>query len=159
LDTSFNKILKYTDKEILLSWNDIDKLVEVICQKIKSKIDIHLEKYEIIAITNGGIIPATIISYNLGIKNIHLFPIINKKIIHNKIPILKTNKKYLLIDEIYDTGKTLKKTSKCLRCINHLDVFLIERYSTVISANHVYGRVLDDSRWVVFPWEGQQHHQ
>jgi len=60
MDTSFNKILKYTDKEILLSWNDIDKMVKVICQKISSKIDIHLEKYETIAITNGGIIPATI---------------------------------------------------------------------------------------------------
>ena len=158
MGTSFSKTLKYTDKEILLSWNDIDKLVEVICQKIKSKLDSHLEKYEIIAITNGGIVPAAIISYNLGIKNIHLFPVINKKIIHNKIPVLKTTKKYLLIDEIYDTGKTLKKTSKCLRSINHLDVFLIERYNTVISANHVYGRVLNDSRWVVFPWEGQ-HQQ
>lgn len=158
MDTSFNKILKYTDKEILLSWNDIDKIVKAICQKIRSKIDIHLEKYEIIAITNGGIIPATIISYNSGIKNIHLFPIINKKIIHNKIPALKTTKKYLLIDEIHDTGKTLKKTAKCLRFINHLNVFLIERYSTVISTNHVYGRVLDDSRWAVFPLEGQ-HQQ
>ncbi len=126
MDTSFNKILKYTDKEILLNWNDIDMMVKVICQKIRSKIDIHLEKYETIAITNGGIIPATIISYNLGIKNIRLFPIINKKIIHNKIPALKTTKKYLLIDEIYDTGKTLKKTAKCLRFINHLNVFLIE---------------------------------
>src|SRR5678815_5754746 len=100
MDTSFNKILKYTDKEILLSWNDIDMRVKVICQKIKSKPGNHLEKYEIIAVTNGGISPATIISYNLGIKNIHLFPIINKKIIHNKIPVLKATKKYLLIDEI-----------------------------------------------------------
>ena len=155
MDISFNKILKYTDKEILLSWNDIDRMVKVICQKIKSKLGNHLEKYEIIAITNGGIIPATIISYNLGIKNIYLFPIINKKIIHNKIPVLKATKKYLLIDEIYDTGKTLKKTAKCLKLVNHLDIFLIERYNTIISANHVYGRVLDDPKWVVFPWEVQ----
>ena len=69
MDTPFNKILKCPDKEILLSWSDIDKpVVEVICQKIKSKIGNHLEKYEIIAIANGGIIPATIISYNLGIR-------------------------------------------------------------------------------------------
>ena len=155
MDTPFNKLLKFTDKEILLNWDDIDKLVEIICQKIKSKLDNRFEKYEIIAITNGGIIPATIISYNLGIKNIHLFPIINKKIIHSKMPILKITKKYLLIDEIYDTGKTLKKTAKCLRFVDHLDVFLLERYDTIISANHVYGRILDDPRWVVFPWEGQ----
>jgi hypoxanthine phosphoribosyltransferase len=158
MDTPFNKVLEYTDKEILLSWSDIDKLVETICQKVRSKLDNHLEKYETIAITNGGIIPATMISDNLGIKNIHLFPIINKKIVRKRIPVLKTTKRYLLIDEIYDTGKTLKKTAKCLRFINHLDIFLIERYDTVISSNHVYGTVLDDSRWVVFPWEGH-HHQ
>ena len=157
MDTPFNKVLEYTDKEILLSWGDIDKLVETICQKVRSELDNHLEKYETIAITNGGIIPATMISYNLGIKNIHLFPIVNKKIVHKRLPVLKATKRYLLIDEIYDTGKTLKKTAKCLRFINHLDIFLISRY-TVIQSNHVYGTVLDDSRWVVFPWEGH-HHQ
>ena len=99
----------------MLDWNDIDKLIKNICIKIKCKLKNYLENYEIIAITNGGIIPATIISYNLGIKNIHLFPIRNKKVIYKKIPFFETTKKYLLIDEIYDTGKTFQKTSIYLR--------------------------------------------
>lgn len=145
--------MKYTDTEILLSWNDVDKLIKNICIKIKFKLKNYLENYEILAITNGGIIPATIISYKLGIKNINLFPIINKKIIYNKIPIFETTKNYLLIDEIYDTGKTFHKTSIYLGFINHLDIFLIKRYSTNNSINHIYGKILEDSRWVVFPWE------
>ncbi len=141
--------MKYTDKEILLSWNDIDELIKSICSRIK----FNLENYEIIAITNGGIIPATIISYKLGIKNIHLFPIINKKIIYGKIPFFEPTKKYLLIDEIYDTGKTFYKTSTYLNFISHLDIFLIKKYWRDNSINHIYGKILDDDRWIVFPWE------
>jgi uncharacterized protein len=147
--------LKYTDKEILLNWKDIDALIKNVCKKIKINLkQNHLENYEIIAITNGGIIPATIISYKIGIKNINLFPIINKKIIYNKIPFFDTSKVYLLIDEIYDTGKTFQKTSTYLSFVNHLDIFLLKRYNTpTSSSNHIYGKILEDSRWVVFPWE------
>lgn len=144
MEIVFKKVLKYTKKEIILDWNDIDKLIKNICIKIKCKLKNYLENYEIIAITNGGIIPATIISYNLGIKNIHLFPIRNKKVIYKKIPFFETTKKYLLIDEIYDTGKTFQKTSIYLSFINHLDIFLLERYNTNISNNHIYGKILDD---------------
>src|SRR5215210_662333 len=111
---SYISILEFTAKEIIVSWDDIDELVESTCLKIMAKLDNVLEEYEIIAITNGGIIPATMVSYNLGIKNISLFSMIDKKVIHSKIPQLDTAKKYLLIDEIYDTGKTLGKTSICL---------------------------------------------
>ncbi|MBA3750413.1 MAG: hypothetical protein H0X03_05880 [Nitrosopumilus sp.] len=153
MDISFKKNLKCTDKEIILNWNDIDKLIECICRKIKIKLENVLKEYEIIAITNGGIIPATIISYSLGINIINLFPIINKKIIHEKMPFFDKTKRYLLIDEIYDTGKTFKKTSRCLKLINHLDIFLVKRYNTNSSNNQIYGKILDDHRWVVFPWE------
>ncbi len=156
MDIVFKKNLKYTDKEIILDWNDIDELIKNICLKIKFQLKNYLENYEIIAITNGGIIPATIISYKFGIKNIHLFPIINKKVIYKKIPFFETTKKYLLIDEIYDTGKTFQITSTHLSFINHLDIFLLERYNTNISNNHIYGKILDDPRWVVFPWENTQ---
>lgn len=150
---SYISILEFTAKEILLSWDDIDELVENTCLKIKAKLESVLEEYEIIAITNGGIIPATMVSYNLGIKNISLFPMIDKKVIHSKIPQFDTAKKYLLIDEIYDTGKTLGKASICLRHINHLNVFLVERNNTASSTDHIIGKTLEDSRWVVFPWE------
>lgn len=146
--------MKYTDKEILLSWKDIDTLIKNVCKKIKFKLKKnYLENYEIIAITNGGIIPATIISYKIGIKSINLFPVINKKIIYNKIPFFDTTKVYLLIDEIYDTGKTFHKTSTYLTFVNHLDIFLLKRYNKSNSSSHIYGKILDDSRWVIFPWE------
>ncbi len=149
----FTNRLEFTDKEILLSWSDIDELIENICLKIKVKLGNALGKCEIIAITNGGIIPATMVSYSLDIKYINLFPIVDKKIIHNKIPQFDPYKKYLLVDEIYDTGETFSKASICLEHINHLNIFLIERYKITSYPDRIIGKTLEDSRWVVFPWE------
>lgn len=129
--------------------------MNIVCLKIEAKINLsqEMENYEIIAITNGGIIPATIISYKTGIKNINLFPVVNKRIIKNRIPKFSLNKKYLLIDEIYDTGKTLNMVKEYFTFIDHLDVFVIERYRHESIENHIYGHLLNDPRWIVFPWE------
>ncbi len=54
----------------------------------------NLDDYEITAITRGGgIIPTTIIQNLKKIKQINLFPIVNKQVISNKIPILDLRKK------------------------------------------------------------------
>lgn len=101
--------MNYTANEIILSWGDVIALIANISHKLQSKIiPSSLQDYEIIAIGNGGIIPATILSYKMNIKPINIFPLIDKQIISHKLPILDPNKKYLLIDEIHDTGKTIE---------------------------------------------------
>ncbi len=150
--------MKYIENKIILSWNDIDKLISSICKKILLRIGNRLEEYDIIAITNGGVIPATIISYRIGIKNIHLFPIVNKKVIESRVPHFSHNKMYLLIDEIYDTGNTIDKVSRYLEKISHQDIFLLKRYAMSSEMpDHICGKILDDPRWVVFPWEQKEN--
>jgi hypoxanthine phosphoribosyltransferase len=152
--------VKYTENKIILSWNDIDKLISSVCKKILLRIGNRIEKYDIIAIAKGGVIPATIVSYRIGIRNIHLFPIVNKKVIKSRVPHFNHSKKYLLIDEIYDTGNTIQKVSKYLETITHQDIFLLKRYSIPSRpTDDIYGKILDDSRWIVFPWEQKGKHQ
>ncbi|MDQ4073996.1 MAG: hypothetical protein M3162_06795 [Thermoproteota archaeon] len=150
--------MKYIENKIILSWNDIDKLVSSICNKVLLRIGNRLEKYDIIAISKGGVIPATIISYRMGIKNIHLFPIVDKKVRKSRVPRFSHSKRYLLIDEIYDTGNTIDKVSRYLETITHQDIFLLKRYaiSSKVS-DHICGKILDDPRWVVFPWEQRKN--
>lgn len=145
--------MKYTNIEIILTWNDVNKLIKKISIELKSKLFDANDDYEIIAIANGGIIPATMISNMIGIKQINLFPIVEKKIVLKKIPRLDFRKKYLLIDEIYDTGKTINLVKKYLRNLDCKEIFLLKRYKTLRSKDHIYGMVLNDPRWVVFPWE------
>lgn len=111
------------------------------------------QDYEIIAIANGGIIPATIISYTTRIKTINIFPIKDKEIILNKLPNLDEDKKYLIIDEIHDTGKTSNFVDQYLNNLKYTNIYLIKRYKQVTNSNEIYGMILNDPRWVVFPWE------
>jgi len=154
--------LNYTAKEIILSWSDVSTLITKISHELQTKIlSNSLLDYEIIAIGNGGIIPATILSYKLEIKPINIFPIMDKKVISHKLPTLDPNKKYFLVDEIYDTGKTIALVESYLMKINCLKIFLLRRYNTDLlnSNNEVYGKILNDSRWVIFPWEDKEQDQ
>ncbi len=154
--------MNYTTKEIILSWSDVSALITKISHELKNKILTNsLQGYEIIAIGNGGIIPATILSYKLGIKPINIFPIIDKKVISHKMPTLDPNKKYLLVDEIYDTGKTIDLVESYLISMNCLKIFLLRRYKADLlsSNNEIYGKILNDSRWVIFPWEDEEQEQ
>ena len=151
--------MNYTANEIILSWGDVIALIANISYKLQSKIiPSSLQDYEIIAIGNGGIIPATILSYKMNIKPINIFPLIDKQIISHKLPILDPNKKYLLIDEIHDTGKTIELVGRYLMKMNCLKIFLLKRYKTdSIIDNDVCGKILNDPRWVIFPWEDQDN--
>ena len=149
--------MKYTAKEIILSWSDVGEYITKISIEVQAKIISNsLKDYEVIAIGNGGIIPATMLSYKLNIKPINIFPLIDKQIISHKVPTLDPKKKYLLIDEIHDTGKTIDLVESCLMEMNYLKIFLLKRYKTdSIRDKDVCGKILNDSRWVVFPWEDQ----
>lgn len=149
--------MNYTAKEIILSWEDVDNLIARVSNKLQERLLVgsSAQDYEIIAIANGGIIPATLLSYKLEIKPINIFPIIDKKAISHKIPILDSTKKYLLVDEIYDTGKTIDLVEQYMTRVNYVKIFLLQRYNTDSASDHLYGKILNDSRWVVFPWEDQ----
>ncbi|HYZ95975.1 MAG TPA: phosphoribosyltransferase family protein, partial [Nitrososphaeraceae archaeon] len=84
-----------------LDWDDIENLVKKTALKIKE----NNKNYDlIIGIKNGGIIPAKLISRELDINDIDFISVkMNQMFASSNFP---RNKKYLLIDEIYDTGKT-----------------------------------------------------
>ena len=67
-------------------------------------------KYDVVlAVTNGWIIPARLIALELGLNNIQFALIRNKKLYAEKMfPFLK-GRKYLIVDDRYDTGDTFNK--------------------------------------------------
>ena len=132
-----------------LDWNDIENLVKKTAQKIK-KIN---KKYDlIIGIKNGGIIPAILISRELDINDIEFITIRKNKIF--KFNKFHKDKKYLLIiDEIYDTGKTFSIVNEYFKRFEYDYACLISRYRIPDNNKIVTGKVLNHKRWIVFPWE------
>lgn len=131
------------------SWQDIESLVQKIAATLKTKS--AATKYDcILAITNGGIIPAKLLAEGLGIAHIMLIPVRNKRVIKSEMPNLRAGKKYLVIDDIYDTGEVYQKVAECMQGIDCTFVFCLSRYPHKFG---IWGKLLNHDRWIVFPWE------
>ncbi|HZB64357.1 MAG TPA: phosphoribosyltransferase family protein [Nitrososphaeraceae archaeon] len=133
-----------------LDWDNIENLVKKTALKIKKN---NNKKYDlIIGIKNGGIIPAILISRELNINDIEFITIRKNKIF--KFNKFHKDKKYLLIiDEIYDTGKTFSIVNEYFKRFEYDYACLISRYRIPDNNKIVTGKVLNHKRWIVFPWE------
>jgi uncharacterized protein len=132
-----------------LNWDDIENLVKKTALKIKK----NNKKYDlIIGIKNGGIIPTILISRELDINDIEFITIGKNKIF--KFNKFHKDKKYLLIiDEIYDTGKTFSIVNEYFKRFEYDYACLVSRYRIPDNNKIVTGKVLNHKRWIVFPWE------
>ena len=115
------------------SWEDIEMAVSDLCYKLKD------ESFEAIyGIPRGGLIIAVMMSHKLD------------------IPLITSldgmyGKKFLIVDDIADTGRTLEKSKK-------LEVCQYAKYATI--DYHKQSIVEPDywinekgDKWIVYPWE------
>jgi hypoxanthine phosphoribosyltransferase len=136
-----------------LDWDDIENLVKKTVLKKKK----NNKKYDlIIGIKKGGIIPAILISRELDIKDIEFITIRKDKIF--KINKFYKGIKYLLIiDEIYDTGKTFSIVNEYFKRfeLEYDYACLVSRYRIPDNNKIVIGKVLNHKKWIIFPWENR----
>ena len=111
--------------KMFISWDDINILVEELCSTIsKSGAEIR----SITGIERGGLIPAVMISHKLNIPYV-----------------TKINKYTLVVDDICDTGETLKKTVAGFTATLHYK-------PTAIFTPDFYSKEVG-TEWIVYPWE------
>ena len=136
------------------SWEEVESLTKILAHEIRNSTK---KRYDVIlSVTNGGIIPARLMARELDINLIQFIPIRNKKLYKQEMPFLTKYKKYLIIDEIYDTGDTFYKVFDVVRTFNCDFAFLISRYKDNINndTRRIYvGKILKHNKWIVFPWE------
>ena len=137
------------------SWTQIELLVKKVANKIRSS----NKTYDAIAgITNGGIVPARLIARELDINLILFIPVRSKKLHKEEMSPLFDSKKYLIIDDIYDTGNTYSVVSNEVERFDCDFAFLVRRFPAIdydeVGGGEVYtGEILNHKRWIVFPWE------
>jgi len=123
-----------TNKRIL-DWGYIDMAVDRLCTNIRNS---GIELNAVYGLARGGLVPAVMISHRL------------------KLPFMGVedgNKDYhriLLVDDICDTGDTLK------RFIEYPDEIITAtihyKSSSVYEPNFWY-RLAYEDEWIVYPWE------
>ena len=115
------------DNKIFLSWDDINQLVNTICEKIiteQPNID------SVFGLKRGGLIPAVMVSHKLGLP-------------WSDVMLPNT----LVIDDICDTGVTLKNTVGVYTAVLH------HKPHTSCYTPNIYAHEHNGDEWIIYPWE------
>tara|TARA_Y100000401_G_scaffold114647_1_gene117009 strand:- start:394 stop:792 length:399 start_codon:yes stop_codon:yes gene_type:complete len=119
--------------KIFYNWEDIEGRVNDLCQRLK-----HESFEAVYGVPRGGLIIAVLVSHNLGI------PLITS---------LRDmyGKKFLVVDDIADTGRTLEKLKKLEVCDKATFATLdYHKQSSVVPDCWISEK---GDRWIVYPWE------
>ena len=127
--------------KIILSWDDIKDVINKVVEKIE-----NLEKkpFYIYGVPRGGLIPATWISHKTGIKY--------QQINSTQISKIADLSHILIIDDICDSGKTLKEIRENYPKVKVACLYYKE---TASEKPDIYGEIVGDE-WLVFPWENDE---
>jgi len=141
------------------TWNQIHEMLIAQAKKIRKT---SYQPDVIIGISRGGLVPARILTDLLEVPEIATLQIefyvdIAQPSIH---PTLKQgltttvkNKKVLLIDDISDTGQSLKLAKSYLLDLGAKEVKIATLYAKTATATKPDFVEKTTERWVVFPWE------
>jgi uncharacterized protein len=111
--------------KVFVYWDDISVLVDELCNTITSS---GVQIKSITGIERGGLIPAVMISHKLNI------PYVNK-----------INKDTLVVDDICDSGETLKNMVAGYTATLHYK-------KTASFTPDFYSKEVGEE-WIVYPWE------
>jgi uncharacterized protein len=123
------KIKEIKIKEIYLSWKEFDCM----CKKLTKVIKNEMEEYNfdgIYGLPGGGLPLAVCLSHSLNLPLL-MYPTENT----------------LVVDDISDTGKTLK---------SHVNKKIATLYSsnwTIVKPNWYVKMKKNKNSWIMFPWE------
>ncbi len=142
-----------------LSWDQFGAACRVLAQEIS---DSGFQPEVIVAVARGGMIPAGVLSYALGVKltdaiNVEYYTDANSTLPDPILlaPALDTEsimgKRLLVVDDVADSGRTLAAVVKLLRGFGAevRSAVLYAKAATVVSPTHVWRRT---DQWIVFPW-------
>lgn len=145
------------EQKIFVSYDEFHQFTIQLADKIK-----YLEIDYIVAPVRGGLLPGNILSHYLK-KDVLAIQWstrdFNKKIHCSKIKNdLNNGLNLLLVDDINDSGRTFieliedwnydKLTSKG----NLITTSIFQRYNTKLKSDY-FSKLINDDRWVIFPWE------
>ena len=123
-------------EKIRYSWQWVDQQLNTIGDKLEA---IQKPKF-VTGVPRGGLIPAVLLSHKFNIPYIGLEA---AKTLPGEL-----KKKILVLDDISDSGNTLKQIERH----SFITATLAMRRSTTYVPEYVGEMILDD-RWLVFPWE------
>jgi hypoxanthine phosphoribosyltransferase len=147
------------DGKIHIGWDDLDSLVGELAAQIGDRFDVML------VITRGGMVPAGMLAYQLGIRTILVAPVVaydDVGTMHEQPVVLGfpgadqlAGHDVLVVDEVWETGNTITAVVERVRAAGGRPVTAVLHYKpsrsrTDLTPDHF---VHETDRWVVYPYK------
>lgn len=143
-----------------ISWEEFDAAVKSLLQKIPNAIS---RVDYVAAVARGGLVPGVMLSHELDAP-LHVIqwstrdnPFMKRAHLLAIDPVACSH--ILLVDDINDTGKTFDEIVKHCGYDERnpysgklVTASVFQRYNTCTPSD-VYGVLIEDDSWIVFPWE------
>jgi uncharacterized protein len=143
-----------------ITWDDYFNC----CDDLVSKIGYSNKYSAILAVARGGLIPAQYLAYKLGIKRVYNFGVIsyadNNQMLKNEdiniyqSPAMNSdihNNKILIVDDIADSGRTLKIV-KSLYINSDICVLFYKANKSIVKPDY-YSQIAKNNSWIQFPYD------
>ena len=142
-------------KFLRITWNDFEDDCINLSKKIK---DIKIDK--IIAISRGGLVASRILSDLLTVKISHISISSYKNLQQDKEPLISDvpqgnlkGKILLIVDDVSDSGKTLKRAIKYFKDLNVQKVYTATAYIKPHTIQIPDFWIKKTTSWIIFPYE------
>jgi hypoxanthine phosphoribosyltransferase len=149
-----------TSQREILSWEDIDKLIDHLIPQLRGEFD------GLLMITNGGLVPGGMLSEALGITHVLTASVYFPDEVDQKLAwptfiqfpsdTLLSNRRILIVDDIWANGRALMTVQGRLAaagCESETAVLHYRLRSNLFpgAGPDYYGAITD--RYIVYPWE------
>jgi hypoxanthine phosphoribosyltransferase len=143
-----------------VSWAELERLVLALAERVRGEYDVML------AITRGALVPAGILAYALGIRNILIAAVAyydddgqpGPEPLFLQFPAdpLLVGQRVLILDEVWDSGTTIHAVAERVRRAGGVPTTAVLHYKPARSRvpetpDH---HVVTTDRWVVYPFKG-----
>jgi hypoxanthine phosphoribosyltransferase len=146
-------------EKLNVTWDDLERLVVDLADQVRGEYDVML------AVTRGGLVPAGMLAYRLGIRNIIVAavafyddqgrPAESPTFLQFPADPLLHDRRVLIVDEVWDTGSTIQAVIDRVRLAGGRPTTAVLHYkpghSIVPSVPDHHVVTTDD--WVVYPFK------
>jgi hypoxanthine phosphoribosyltransferase len=147
------------EDRLVVTWDELDRLVRELAEQVRGEYDVML------AITRGALVPAGMLAYQLGIRNILVAavafydeagrPADAPSFLQFPVDPLLHGRRVLVVDEVWDTGTTIQAVIDRVRLAGGTPTTAVLHYkpghSRVPSVPDHH--VVTTDAWVVYPFK------
>ena len=144
---------KTSESVVKISWRDLQRD----CQALARRLQILPPFQGIVVVTRGGLIPAALLARQLELRLIDTVCVISYDPQNQRVEpplILKTiqgdGAGWLIIDDLVDSGETLRSLRKVLPGAHFATVYAKPKGAAWVDSCL---KTVPQEHWLVFPWE------